>query len=430
MKSSVERINSVQRRLTIELPSEIVSQAFTGAWHKLQRSAQIQGFRPGKAPVNLVKKLYGDRVGYEVSEGLIKEHLAAALREHEVSPIETPLLEEAPVAIDGQPYAFKVLVDVLPELDFDDYRGLIVTVESSDVQDKDVSQEIENIRRSHAKTKNVLDAAAAHDGHLARISMSATLDGQPVEPLQAKSLPVALGHGEWIPELEKLVYGMKPGEDKDATVNFPSNTIVKQLAGKDVNVHIHLEDLKELVMPEIDDEFAKDLGLESASQLRERVQGSLEARLAHQKRQKIEGNILDQILERHKFEVPPSMVERVIDEMIQDIGWPNEQEKKKAMDDSDLRQRFHVPAKRRAQNSLVLWHIAHREKLDVAQDEIDKYIVSAFPQQQAADMDRIVKLRDLVGPRIKERILLSKAMDFLVNQSKVTEIPRVTQGSN
>jgi trigger factor len=222
-------------------------------------------------------------------------------------------------------------------------------------------------------------------------------------------------------ELEKVIAGMKVGDEKTADVAFADDHLMKPLAGKKLGVTIKLDDLKGMEVPPLDDDFAKKIGLETADEFRKRLRESLESRTQQARRQQLENGVLDQLVEKHSFEVPPSLVDRIIDDMVDEVGWDSEQEKAKARQDEELRKRFEPVAKRRARNTLILWHVAQTEKLEVSDKEMDEYIDTRVLAGRQNDKDA-PKLRRMVAPQVKEKLLLGKAMDTLIDSAKVTEV--------
>jgi trigger factor len=421
LKSSMERVNSVQRRIQVEVAAESVSQAFESMFRRVQKDARVQGFRPGKAPMNIIKKLYGGRVSYDVSEDLIRQSLGKALMEHSVNPVASPVVEEAPIPTPGQTFSFKVLVDVLPELTISDYKGLAVKVEKSSVADADVEREIDQIRRSHAKAIAASPEATVAAGDLVRLTIHATEGGQPFAPLEVHSMPAIVAAGGIPAEIEKIIMGMKAGDERKSMVEFAADHSMTPLAGKKLEVTVNLEDLKNMELPAMDDAFAKTLGTESADDLQKKMRESLESRAERNRRQQIEAGCLDQILDKHAFEVPPSLVDRIVDDMIDEVGFDKEAEKAKARQDEELRKRFEPVAKRRARNTLLLWHVAKTEKVEVSEAEMEDYIEKNVLRGRKNDKSAD-QIRKNAAPQVRENLMLQKAMDVLVNSAKLEEV--------
>ncbi len=426
MKSTVEQINPVQYRVNVEIPADEVNAAFDNAYRKLQKKAKIQGFRPGKAPLGIVKKLYGTQVTGEVHENLINKHLFSALDQQSIRPIASPMVETQTRPLAGDGYNFSAVVDVMPQLDFDDYKGIAVTVPSYVVKDETVEREIYTLRRRQARTRAVDAGTKAENGLLAQISHTATLDGKALPGMDVKDMTVHLGNKELFEGLETEILGMGIGETKSAVVTLPDTYGDADLASKAVNFNLTLVDLKHLDIPALDDEFAKDLDVESADVLTKDVRTHLDGRAKDMERQRLESDLLDKLLELHPFEVPPAMVDQVIDSMIQEQQHPSDDARNKALKDAELRASYLATAKRRTQNTLLLWHIVQKEKLQVTEDEVGgrlEQVLGSMGGVGGADPKTLVQIKKNLEPRIRENLIFEKAMDFLIDNAQVERTP-------
>lgn len=423
MKSTVEKLNPVQYRVHVEVSPEEVDQAFDKAYRNLQKKAKIQGFRPGKAPVNIIRKLYGASVSSDVAESLINTHLFSALNEQTIRPIASPVVETREAPTNGRNFAFSAVVDILPELEISDYKGLAVQADKYSVKDETVERELQLLRRRQARTRPIEDGQPAAKGHVAAISHTAALDGQELPQLTVDHMTVALGENEIFEDLEAAIIGMKVGETKAARIAVPTTYGDPAIAGKTLDFSIQLKDLKNLDLPALDDEFAKDLDLEGLDQLKTNIREHLEQRAQDMSRQKLEGAILDQIIDKHPFEVPPAMVDQVIDSMIQEMQHPSEQERTKALADKALRDEFLESAKRRTQNTLVLWHVNQKEQLALTEDEVKQRVDGVLASSGIQDPKQLTRLRQNLDARVRENLIFEKAMNFLIDHAQVTEVP-------
>ncbi len=424
MQAAVEQINPVQYRVKVEVPVTNVNAAFEAAYRKLQKKAKIQGFRPGKAPLNVIKKLYGGSVSQEVHESLINTHLFPALNEHTIRPIASPVVESSEIPKLDTIFKFSAVVDTLPKLDFSDYKGIAVNAETYSVKDEAIAREISMLTRRHAKTRTVEDGAKAEKGHVAAVSHEASLEGIDVPNMRVKSMTVALGQNELFADLEAEILGMTIGATKTAKITLPADYGDPDLAGKTLDFSITLDDLKHLDVPALDDEFAKDIDFESADDLKAKIREHLEARAKDMGRQKLEGAILDKILAKHDFDVPPAMVDQVIDSLISEqLGQAGEEMRKKALGDETFRQHFRQTARRRTQNTLVLWHVTQKEQLTVTDEEISERLTQTLGSMGIRDPKQAAAARRNLEPRLRESMIFEKAMDFLIQNADVTEVP-------
>ncbi len=422
MKSTVEQLNPVQYRVSVEVSPEEVDTAFDSAYRKLQKKAKIQGFRPGKAPINVIRKLYGGNVSHEVAETLINTHLFKALNEQTIRPIASPMVETKEHPSHGKLFSFTAVVDIMPNLDFDGYKGIPVKSEKYVVKDETVDRELYMLRRRQARTKPVDEGTAAAKGHVAAIAHRASSGGIDMPRLAVEEMTVALGEGEIFEGLESEILGMKVGEAKNAKVEIPAAYGDQEIAGKTLDFIITLKDLKLLELPSLDDEFAKDLDFENVDALKKSVREHLESRANDMARQKLEGAILDKIIDEHPFEVPPAMVDQVIDSMINELQHQTEDERAKALRDKKLRDEFLTTAKRRTQNTLVLWHVNQKEQLKVEDGEVGQRVEGVLASSGIKDAKQLAKLRQNLDARVRENLIFEKAMNFLIDNAQVTEV--------
>ena len=375
MKATVEEINSVQRRLKITVPAEVVNKAFDSAYLKFQKKAKIQGFRPGKAPVHLIKKMYKTNVSYEVGEKLIQENLWDAIKNQEVKPVASPFVEVETSPEMDKDYHFSAVLDVMPNIEIkDSYKGLSIKAKDYKATDESLDKELQKLVQKHAKTSPLSDEVEAQKGHLAVISHKASIGDVELTGMDVKSTPVALGKGEIFPELENAILGMKKNSDKKIDITMPQEYGDQELAGKLVHFHISVHDLYDLDIPELNDSFAKDVNYDSLADLKKSIKENLEASAEQMTKQDLEASLLQALISKAPFEVPPAMVDQVIDSMIGDVPFNDEKDRKKALKDEEIRKSLRLEAKRKAQNTIILWEIIKAEDLSVNDQEIKSHI--------------------------------------------------------
>lgn len=421
LTTTIEEINSVQRRVKVAVAPALVTKAFDDAYRNIQKKAKLQGFRPGKAPLTLIKKLYSDSVRGEVVEALINKHLFEVLRERKINPVTSPVVENIEQIAPDKEFAFSAVVDVMPEIKVKDYKGLNLTAEKNEVKEETVTREIDFLRRRNAKTKSVAADAVAGPGHLASIGHKVFHEGNLIENMDVEEFQVALGFKEIFADLENAITGMKVGETKRAKITLPAEYNDAALAGKPVDFEITLKSLQELTMPAVDDEFAKDIGFDSAVKLDESIRSQLHKHADKLRRQKLEGQIMNELRARNAFDVPPSMVDQVIDSMIMELNVPDEKEKKKLLKNEDLRKSFRETAKTKAQNTLMLWRIAQEEKIEVTDDAIRSHVKENMPGVDTWEEKKLDDLVRSLRPRLQDNLVFELALDYVIAQSKITE---------
>jgi trigger factor len=248
------------------------------------------------------------------------------------------------------------------------------------------------------------------------------LNGEDFAPFTFDSVPLELGKNQLLPEMEEAVIGLKVGEEKQADITIPEHFHDKDLVGQKVSCTIKLEGLQEQVLPEANDELAKDMGLDSLDALKTSIRDNLERQAEQQKRNQLEGELLQQLSDKNEFEVPPSMVDQVIDSMFQEMDFKSDDERERAKKNPEQRQALRDSAKQRAKNTLILSEIIKAESLEVTDDDLDQYVrdMISGAGQQDIDENMVAQLKQSLGQQAKESLLFRKAIDFVIDSAEVT----------
>lgn len=424
MKALVEEVNTVQRRIKVELSAVDVKSAFDSVYRKLQQKARINGFRPGKAPMNVIRKMYGSSIAYDVADQLVRNHLFSAIEQQSLRPIAAPVLETMDLPKEDKDYSFSALVDILPALKIEGYKGLNLEASKSDVSDADVERELEMIQRRHAKTKDTEEGTAAGANHIVTISQKAKVEGEEFPEFTFESVPVELGKKYLLPELEEALMGMKAGEEKELSIQVPEHVNDKSKVGKTAQCTVKLEKVVEILLPEINDELAKDMGVDSLDALKANIRDRLQRQAEGAKRSQLETAIFDQLSASNNFEVPPSMVDQVIDSMFDEMEFQNDTQRKAAKANEDERKRLRDTAKQRAKNTLILSEIIKSESITVNDDDFDSYVkelVGGSAGGKELDAKLVESIKASMGPHARESLLFKKALDFVIDNAQVTE---------
>lgn len=424
MKALVEEVNTVQRRIKVELSAVDVKSAFDSVYRKLQQKARINGFRPGKAPLNVIRKMYGTSIAYDVADQLVRNHLFSAIEQQAIRPIAAPVLETMDLPKEDTEYAFSALVDILPALTIEGYKNLQLECAASEVADADVTRELEVIQRRHAKTKDADAETPAGSNHIVTISQKAHINDEVFSEFTFDSVPVELGKKFLLPELEDALVGMKAGEEKDLKIAVPEHVNDKSKVGLSADCRVKLEKIVEVVLPEINDELAKDMGVDSLDALKTNIKDRLDRQAEGARRNQLETAIFDQLSSSNQFEVPPSMVDQVIDSMFDEMEFQNDAQRKAAKADEEERKRLRDTAKQRAKNTLILSEIIKSESITVNDLDFDSYVkelVGGSSGGKEMDSKLMESIKASMGPHARESLLFKKALDFVIDNANVTE---------
>jgi trigger factor len=287
-----------------------------------------------------------------------------------------------------------------------------------------VERELEMIQRRHAKTKDTDEGTAAGANHIVTISQKAQVDGEDFAEFTFDSVPVELGKKYLLPELEDALTGMKAGEEKELSIQVPEHVNDKNKVGKTAQCTVKLEKVVEILLPEINDELAKDMGVDSLDALKTNIRDRLQRQAEGAKRSQLETAIFDQLSASNSFEVPPSMVDQVIDSMFDEMEFQSDAQRKAAKSNEDERKRLRDTAKQRAKNTLILSEIIKSESIQVNDDDFDSYVKELVGGAQGGkelDAKLIESIKASMGPHARESLLFKKALDFVIDNAKVTE---------
>ncbi len=424
MKALVEEVNTVQRRIRVEVSSGDVKSAFDSVYRNLQKKARINGFRPGKAPLTVIRKLYGQSVAYDVVEQLVSRHLSSAIEKESIRPIATPVLETVDLPKEDADYTFSVLVDVMPPLKIEGYKGLELSCKVVTVGDAEVEREIEFVQRRHAKTREADAGATAAPGQIVKISQKATIDNEVFDEFTFDDVPVELGKKYLLPELEEGLVGMKVGDEKTLEITIPDHIQDKSKIGMKAQAAVRVEGIMEMTLPEVNDELAKDMGLDTLDALKKSIRDRLDRQADSYRRNQLETEIFRQLSSKNQFEVPPSMVDQVIDSIFDEMEFESDKDRKAAKASREQRARLLDTAKERAKNTLILSEVIKNEKVEVNDDDFDAYVrdlITGSNLSQNLDAKLVDSIKASMGPHARESLLFKKALDFVIEHAKITE---------
>ncbi len=421
MKTDIENLNTVQRKIHVTVDSAEVNAHFEKAYAKIQKKAHIKGFRPGKAPISIIKKLYGHNVKPEVGEAIINDKLPEAMKSHALKPVANPNIEVETLPEQNSEFLFKAIVDVMPEIEIGNYTGIPLNIDRFNVKEERVAKELHNLRRRRGKPEALeVSDAVIKMNRLATIGHTVYEGEQLVPELSTKGLQILIGEDEIHPEIESALLGMKVEETKSVNVTLPENYGDVKLAGKTLRFDVVVEDVKDFILPELNDELAKDLGTENVEDLTNKVRDQLVNKAEEMRQNRIESLILDYLYEGNPFEVPPSMTDHVIDSIIEEIYWQDEKERKEALKNTQMRKDVLPEAKRRAQNTLLLLRVAEKENLKVEEEDLNAEVERMFPHTKGNEQ-KIKETREAVGARMRDSLLLRKTMRLLQEKAIITE---------
>lgn len=418
MQISVENTGALERRMNIQVPAQRVAQAIDDRLKSLSRTVRINGFRPGKVPVTVVRKQYGAAVRQEVIEGLVQTTFSEAVAGQKLNPAGGPRIEEFK-ADEGQDLSYRAVFEVYPEIQLTGVEGLVVNRPTVEVSDADVDAMIDNLRRQQATY--VKADRAAQDTDRVTIDFEGTVDGVAFEGGKGSNFPVTVGAGRMLPEFEAGLLGMKAGETRNVTVNFPADYAAANLAGKTAIFAITAHSVEEQKLAETNDDFAKIFGITEGgmAKLREEVADNMRRESAESARSRVRQQLFDGLLAANPIEVPAVLVDTQVQDMQMEAG-----RRMGARDASQLppAAQFQEPARRRVALGLVLGEVIRASGVTADRNRIQSKVqelVETYPDPAQA----LKAFRDNqeAQRQIENMVLEEQVIEWLLERAKVTD---------
>jgi trigger factor len=426
LRIEMNELSPVVRELTVEIEAKRVDAAFSRTVQELRKQARVKGFRPGKAPASVIKQMYGASLGEDIERTLVRETLGDAVELASLAPVVEPQIE-ADIPEEGKVFRYTARIEVKPEVELPDLDALSGSRPIVLVGEDEVLTELEKLREQRADWIEEPEETVAENGHQVTIDFVGRIDGVEFEGGKAEGVDLELGSGRMIPGFEEGLVGAKSGEERDLDVSFPDEYGNEELSGKAAVFASRVTAIKRRELPELDDDFAKDLGdFETIGDVQDKIRENLEAERKNASDQKLHRSLLDDLVTRTSFEVPPSLVERQLESQLQQV----EHQLRDKIPEADLRARMAQmreegwdDSKRRVQEALILESIAKSEQLEASDEEIDERL-GEMAASQGVDMKMMSDMADAQGWRsaIASEVVDRKAMVLLEERAQITEV--------
>ncbi len=424
MNVNIEEPNSLRRKLTIEVEPDEIKHELDRAYNELKRGVVLKGFRPGHAPRNLLERFFGEQVRGEVVQKLVEEYTKKALEEHDLKPVVAPeIVTEQTDLQKDLALKFSATFDLRPKIEVKDYEGLKVPESKVEVTDEQVEEAIQRFRERQATLKKVEDRTVVEDGDYALASVEAFENGKSLSSTKTDDRLVevserALAHG-----VHEALVGAELGKQSTTTKTYPAEYGQKELAGKTIEWRATPREIYRRELPNVDDDFAKDLGDENLEAFRTRVRTEL---LAHAKQEadaRVRQGLLDLVIERNPVELPESLVARELSAMEAELhqtleagGLSHEDASERVKQSAeDLKTR----AEKRARTALIVDALAEQEKIEINDEELGER-VAAIVTQSGRNRDRAAEFyrKEENREALRQSMRREKALDFILSRAQ------------
>ena len=431
MKATWEKIDKNEGVLTVEVEPERVSEALDRAFRKVVKQVTVPGFRKGKVPRKIFEARFGVEVLYEDAiEFLLPETYMEAVEETKIEPVDRPHVDVEQFE-QGKPFIYKAKVTVKPEGQLGQYIGLQIPEKDFSVTEEDVQEELKRQQERGAELVPVEDGPV-ESGDQIRLDFEGFIDGEAFEGGKGENYPLTVGSGVFIPGFEDQLIGLKPNEEKEIQVKFPEDYHMENLQGKDATFKVKVREIKRKRLPELDDEFAKDVSeFDTLDELKEQIRKDLAERKAEEKKQYLQDQALQLATENAEIDIPQAMIEHEIDHMVEEYGQQLRMQgipletylefTNTTME--QLRENFKETAEKRVRQSLVLEAVANKENIEVTEEDIDAELQKWAEQFQRS----LEEMRDLFEKNnsiesLSNSIRIRKTLEFLVEKSELTPV--------
>ena len=426
MNVKVEDVSSIKKKLIFEVASEQVDKEINRAFKKIGKSAKVKGFRAGKVPVSVLEKYYGAQMEQDVLGRLINDTYFKALQEHDIAVVGEPSIVDSSGITKGEAFTYEAEVEVKPEVEAKDYTKIALEKEKFVPDPKAVEARLEEMRTSRAQLE-VTKRKKAREGDSVIIDFEGFVDGEAFEGGKGEDYTLELGSGSFIPGFEEQVAGMKREETKDVEVTFPEEYGQAELAGKPAVFKVVLKEIKEKVIPELDDKFAKDFGVDTLDELKQELQTSYETQEKNRVENDLREKLVSALIEKNPIEVPEAMIEKQLEYMYENISNRMQSQGMSAemlgITPENFRENYRQNAIDQVSGSLILEAIGQQENIVAEEGEIDAKL-EEISTMANAPLETVKKY--YAGPEARSSLMSQiaeeKVIAFLLENAKVKEV--------
>ncbi|MGA2027863.1 MAG: trigger factor [Syntrophobacteraceae bacterium] len=396
----------------------------------MAKKSKIKGFRPGKAPLSIIKSYYGKTVEHEVSSQFIQDTIEDALKESNLKPLTLADISESHFE-EGGAFTYTAVVDVCPPFELPEYKGLKIHKPAVEVTDEQIQGELDKLVQGHSQLRAIESERPIREGDVAIVDFVPVVEGRVFEKGKTHDFMAEVGKGGLHPDFDKHLLGRRPGESFSFELHYPEDASTSELAGKNVRFDLTVKDLKEKEVPELNDEFVKSIGsgqFETLEALKEEFRKKLLEREEHSASQNVHAQVLRKILGKVQFEISPRVIEREADRILQNLKYQFESQGLKfdadTLNTSDYKTGSRIQAEQDIRTGLVIGRIAEAEAISLDsedEEQVFKDIAAAY-RMDLAKVES--EYRDsAIVERAKERKLQEKVLKFIESEAVLVDTP-------
>lgn len=428
MQVNVEEISPVQKKINIEIPAERVNEEIEKAYSAIQKKAKLQGFRPGKAPLQLIKRTYSDAMRDEVMRKFYEQTLYKAMDEHKIEPVDSPTIE-SDILEHNSPFKYSALVEVMPQILLKEYTGLEVKKEIYVAKPESIEGELQRMQENMAQLIPLDEGSVIENGFSVSADFSFSVDGFPEEDNSAEEAMIEVGSNRLIPGFEEQLIGMKIGETKEFNLTLPEGYRNPEAAGKLAAFKVVIKDIKRKELPELNDEFAQQFGeYDTMTDLRAKMVEYHEKHEADRINNEFKERVIQALIERNPLDVPESMVKRQLNYMFENLKNRLKSQQMSiemmGLDAEGFNARFREDAADKVRGGLLLMALVEKENIVVTDEDLS----ARYEKIATGNPEMLTRIREYYSSNnnarnsITAEIKEEKAISFLIDRAVVTEV--------
>ena len=423
MKVDVVDVDRVTKKIEVEVPADKITEITENIYGELKRQAKIKGFRPGKIPKSILTTYYKDYIEDELKRRVIEGTMSEVLSEANVKPVTEPI---ADFVEDGDRFVYTLLCEVFPDIEISSYKGVEVEVDAIRVTDDDIDKRIEQMKELYAEMIPREADSGARKGDFVIVKYKGYLDGMPMKDVYSEAYPLELGTSQLMPEFESAIYDMKKGEIKNVDVAFPDDYQLKDIAGKTLLFEIEIKDIREKRLPDLNDDFAKDVNFENVEKMKESLKAEIEKEKLNSRKQFISNKIMEMLTSNIDIQVPKRLLAKHTEAMLEEAKTRFNTEHFTEEDlkafQGNIRADFEKKAAERIKSDIILARIAEIEGIKLEDDDVHNRMkkIAEETKRPFDEVKGIYEKYDFIEG-MKISIVQQKTMDFLMENANIKE---------
>lgn len=428
MQITVENVSSVKKILNIEIPEEKVARELDNAYKNLKKTAKVKGFRPGKAPRTVLERLFKKDIHNDVSSKLLQDSFMEALKDNDLNIVGNPKIDPSELDEKG-PFRYVATVEIKPEIEAINFKGLTLKKALYRITDEEMDAQLKMLQKNMARQNPITEDRGVLENDFVLIDYEGFKDGKPFEETQkTENYTLKVGQGQILKTFDEELVGMKPGDNREIKVKFPEDFSNEKLANFEITFQVTLHAIKEEVLPEIDDEFAKQFGqYETLDDLKNAITENLNQGYAKRVEQEMNEQIFTTLIEKTEFELPDSMVdyelEGIIEEVERSLAYHNKSLEDQGLSREILLEKHRETAEKKVRRHLILGKIIEQENITLSDEELENGFaeMAKAVNQPVEEIKNYYKQNDENLEVFKHTLLEKQTIKLIIENSTIEE---------